>query len=250
MAKVYAVRKGHQSGIFDTWAECQRVTSGFPKAEYKSFKTREEAEAYLSGNAMPKPKAVVKTSSKASTSGDVAVVAPFDFPIRIFTDGACEPNPGASGSGLAVYEYNELKVLKYGYYNPQGTNNTAELIALREALKIAPKYVKKGAPVEIFSDSQYALKAVFLWSPKWAVNDWKNTQGEPVKNVDLIKECVALAEELKGKVQVSHVAAHRGTEGNEIADRLAMQASINNVTSWDDYRAHSTVDDILKLARG
>lgn len=45
--KVYAVKKGNETGIFDSWAECQAATKGFSGAEFKSFRTREEAEAYL-----------------------------------------------------------------------------------------------------------------------------------------------------------------------------------------------------------
>ena len=45
--KVYAVKKGHKTGIFDNWAECQAATKGFSGPEFKSFTTREEAEAYL-----------------------------------------------------------------------------------------------------------------------------------------------------------------------------------------------------------
>ena len=45
--KVYAVKKGHKTGIFDNWAECQAATKGFSGQEFKSFTTREEAEAYL-----------------------------------------------------------------------------------------------------------------------------------------------------------------------------------------------------------
>lgn len=47
--KIYAVRKGRQTGLFDTWAECQKQTTGFSGAEFKSFATREEAEAFLNG---------------------------------------------------------------------------------------------------------------------------------------------------------------------------------------------------------
>ena len=45
--KIYAVKKGHKTGIFDNWAECQSATKGFSSPEFKSFTTREEAEAYL-----------------------------------------------------------------------------------------------------------------------------------------------------------------------------------------------------------
>ena len=47
--KFYAVKKGRITGIFDNWAECNSSISGFSGADYKSFNSREEAEAYLSG---------------------------------------------------------------------------------------------------------------------------------------------------------------------------------------------------------
>ncbi|MCD8108786.1 MAG: RNase H1/viroplasmin domain-containing protein [Clostridiales bacterium] len=45
--KFYAVKKGRKTGIFLSWAECERQVKGFPKAEYKSFTVREDAENYL-----------------------------------------------------------------------------------------------------------------------------------------------------------------------------------------------------------
>lgn len=43
----YAVKAGRKIGIFKTWAECLESVSSYPKAEYKGFTTKEEAEAYL-----------------------------------------------------------------------------------------------------------------------------------------------------------------------------------------------------------
>jgi transposase InsO family protein len=45
--KFYAVRVGRSTGIFLTWGECQDSVNGYRAAEFKSFKTRREAEAYL-----------------------------------------------------------------------------------------------------------------------------------------------------------------------------------------------------------
>ena len=46
-SKFYAVKKGANIGIFETWEECSKSIIGFAGAEYKSFASREEAEAYL-----------------------------------------------------------------------------------------------------------------------------------------------------------------------------------------------------------
>jgi viroplasmin and RNaseH domain-containing protein len=45
--KCYVVWAGHQPGIYQTWAECNTHTDGFPSAEFKSFKTLEEAQTAL-----------------------------------------------------------------------------------------------------------------------------------------------------------------------------------------------------------
>ena len=42
--KYYAVRKGRKTGVFATWAECQKQVTGFSGAEFKSFGTMEEAK--------------------------------------------------------------------------------------------------------------------------------------------------------------------------------------------------------------
>ena len=51
MCKVYAVRSGKQTGIFNTWEECQSATKGYSGAEYKSFKSMADAEQYMRGDA-------------------------------------------------------------------------------------------------------------------------------------------------------------------------------------------------------
>lgn len=56
MSKYYAVRKGKQTGIFETWDDCKRQTQGYPRAEYKSFTSREDAELYMKGQEFRLPK--------------------------------------------------------------------------------------------------------------------------------------------------------------------------------------------------
>ncbi len=43
-SKFYVVWVGRQTGIFETWDECNEQIFGFPKAVYKSFKTKQLAE--------------------------------------------------------------------------------------------------------------------------------------------------------------------------------------------------------------
>lgn len=46
-SKYYAVRKGRNVGVYTTWNECQDQVSGYKGAEFKSFKTKEEAESFV-----------------------------------------------------------------------------------------------------------------------------------------------------------------------------------------------------------
>ena len=48
MGVFYAVRTGRSPGVYLTWDECKKQTIGFPGAVFKKFKTKEEAEAFIS----------------------------------------------------------------------------------------------------------------------------------------------------------------------------------------------------------
>jgi ribonuclease HI len=263
--KFYAVLKGHKVGIFNTWAACQASTKGYSGAAFKSFATKEEADVYLGNTSMssgilsetslgtpPRTLSTKPTQATVTSSNPdgLTIVLAYQFPVQIYTDGACDPNPGATGSGLVVYEYGKLTTLKYGYHSPNGTNNTAELIALREAIKLAHHYIEKGQPVEILSDSDYSLKAVFVWSEGWKNKNWTKSGSAPIQNLELIKECYTLSRPLIGKVQMTHVRAHLGIEGNELADRLSVQAQLQQIIGWTDYIDETIPEKILALRRG
>lgn len=43
-SKFYVVWKGRDTGIFESWEDCNAQIFQFPQAVYKSFKTRQLAE--------------------------------------------------------------------------------------------------------------------------------------------------------------------------------------------------------------
>jgi viroplasmin and RNaseH domain-containing protein len=48
IVKYYAVKNGRKSNVIvRSWAECKDLVHKFPKAQYKSFETLEDAEKYL-----------------------------------------------------------------------------------------------------------------------------------------------------------------------------------------------------------
>lgn len=242
--KFYVVWAGRRTGIFLDWETARASVHGFAGARYKAFATRAEAEqAFAAGPPRP-ARAAVRTSTRNLPA--VSDAATFD--VQIYCDGACEPNPGDAGSGMAVYRGGIVQELWYGLHNPHGTNNTAELHALHQALLYADRAIDEGATVQVLSDSKYAINCISVWAPGWEAKNWKKSGGE-IKNLDIIKTAHALYSTLLPKLQLTHVSAHVGTEGNELADRMAMHAVL---TKTAEFRQYEPIDvpQILRMRAG
>ncbi len=169
--------------------------------------------------------------------------------VTIYCDGGCTPNPGESGSGVAVYKNGALFQLWYGLYEPMGTNNTAELGALYESLCLAQKEAQKGNSVSIKCDSMYAINCIKTWAVSWEKNGWTK-KGGAIKNLDIIKKAYALYNEIKKDVKLLHIKAHAGFEGNELADRMTMYAIQEKSEAFVQYTKEIDVAAILKMRAG
>ncbi|MEO8016912.1 MAG: ribonuclease H family protein [Pseudomonadota bacterium] len=246
--KFYVVWRGEKTGVFDDWPTTHALVDGFPGAQYKSFPTLGEAEVAFRGGAPARSSAVRGASKPRVVRTDHAdAVAAFDT--VIFCDGACEPNPGKAGSGMAVYRAGALASLWYGAYNPNGTNNTAELNALLHALALAKREIEADQTVQVRSDSSYGLNAVTKWAKGWERRGWRKAEGE-IKNLEIIQELYALYLEIEEDVTLEHVSAHVGIEGNELADRMAMLAVEKREVKWREYDEPLDIDRLLRMRAG
>lgn len=154
--------------------------------------------------------------------------------ISIYCDGACQRNPGKSGSGLAVYIGSEKNPqLFFGDYQEKGTNNTAELNALLYALKLAAK--TNCDNVTILTDSKYSMDCISVWAYGWSKKGWTKKGGE-IKNLEIIQPAHFLYNQLKHRVSLKHVKGHAGIEGNEFADRMAGMAIVNKNKDYIEFR--------------
>jgi ribonuclease HI len=243
--KYYVVWAGRQTGVFSDWATTRSLVDKFAGARYKSFPTRSEAElAFRAG----KPARTV-AASKSPTVRTPAADDAAKFDLQIYCDGACEPNPGNAGSGMAIYRGGVVSELWYGLYNPTGTNNTAELNALHQALLFAEQAIGAGMQVQILSDSKYAISCIGTWATGWERKGWKKTGGD-IKNLDIIKTAFALYSTIEPQLTMTHVSAHVGTEGNELADRMAMYAVLNKCLDFRRYDQPIDVPSILRMRAG
>ncbi len=134
--------------------------------------------------------------------------------VEIYTDGACSGNPGAGGWG-AVLMYGEHKVEISGFEKIT-TNNKMELTAAYEALR----RLKEPCKVNLYSDSAYLVNAFLQgWLDKWIKNGWKRNKNEEVKNIELWKELVRLAD--IHEIKWIKVKGHADNVYNNRCDKLA-----------------------------
>jgi len=245
--KFYVVWAGRKTGVFTDWPTTHGYVDKFPGAKFKSFNSHAEADAaFRAGKpalVSPRPK-VAGTSSTLRSRVHTATTG-----LQIYCDGACEPNPGNAGSGIAVYREGKLDKLWYGLYNPNGTNNTAELNALHHALLIAEQAAAQGESAQILCDSTYSINCISKWAPGWEKKGWRKAGGE-IKNLAIIQDAYALYARLGSSVQLMHVSAHVGTEGNELADRMAMFAVQSGCEELRLYGEEMDVAAILRMRAG
>ena len=142
--------------------------------------------------------------------------------VSIFTDGACKGNPGPGGWG-ALLRYQDIEKEIKGA-EALTTNNRMELTAAIEALKI----LKKSCRVDLFTDSNYLRQGMQSWLAQWKKSNWRNSQKQPVKNVDLWKILDELA--AQHDIHWHWVKGHSGHPENERADALA-NAAIQDMQS-------------------
>ncbi len=196
--KYYAVKKGAQTGIFETWDECRRMVHGVAGAVYKSFATRQEAEQYLSGAAQT-------SQAQADTAAEKCLQAyvdgSFDKKIKRYSFGCVLLLPDGevvreSGSG------NDPKSLEL-------RNVTGEMLGAMFAVKWAMKHGYEA--IEICYD--------YAGIEQWATHGWQ------AKN-DLTKQYAAYMNRCGEQIRISFtkIAAHTGDTYNEEADQLAKEA--------------------------
>ena len=134
--KYYVVWQGHETGIFDTWAECKALVEGYPGPVYKSFASREEAEtAYAEGPELHiRPKCASRQKAEQERQDRALLPIVGD---AWAVDAACSGNPGPM-----EYRCVDLKDGKEVFhFGPvHGTNNIGEFLAIVHALALLQNF--------------------------------------------------------------------------------------------------------------
>ena len=204
--KIYAVRKGHKTGLFNTWAECQKATAGYSGAEFRGFTEKEEALAFLNME-------TTKTVSEDKSKEAAGVVEVPENMVIAYVDGSFEKSIGRYAFGCVLLTPDGQEIRESGSgSDPAGVairNVAGEMLGAMNAVKWAQE---NGYPaVEI----RYDYEGV----EKWVTGVWR------AKTPLTSKYAVHMQESGK-KIQISFckVAAHTGNHYNEEADQLAKSA--------------------------
>ncbi|WFD39448.1 ribonuclease H [Malassezia japonica] len=226
MSKFYAVRVGRVPGVYTTWDECKAQVERFQGSVYKSFPTRELAEAFRRGEDVRAPAARKRGADdggeRVAKAPKVVSIIPSFQGVTVYTDGSARGN-GRTGAiaGYGVYwddaKYHSLNLARR-LAGPVQTNNRAELTAILRAVQVCPEPLK---PLRIFTDSQYAINALTKWLPGWQRNGWRTAKGEDVLNKDLMVALHSAFTKRSVRPTLVYVRGHMGTHGNEMADQLA-----------------------------
>lgn len=215
MSKYYAVVNGRAPGIYTSWDDAKSQVIGYPKAIYKSFKTKLEAETYF--NMMG---SVLKQEINV------------DSDLILYTDGSSIDGYGGCG---VLYMINEVIIFKEKYMVPEylTTNNRAELYAIYCGLLVVKDYIQKNyglsGIVHLFTDSLISIKSISAYKMDVMSN---------LANKDIIEKISAMLD----KVILHHVDGHVGEKYNEEVDVLAKQGTELSKTYFNLFSAYGTYD--------
>lgn len=135
--------------------------------------------------------------------------------VVIYTDGACDPNPGPGG-WAALLRFGDQEKLLSGS-NSDTTNNRMELTAAVQALQA----LNRPCQIDLFTDSEYLRNGITEWLPGWKKRGWKR-KGGALANQDLWQALDAILAE--HDITWHWVRGHAGNRDNQRVDYLARQA--------------------------
>lgn len=193
--KYYAVRKGRHPGVYTSWDACSAEVNGFSGAEYKSFRTRTEAMAFVRGDEEP-----------AAFPEDELIA-------EAWVDGSFNPADEIYGWGAYICCGGETFELSGTGWEPEMAsmrNVAGEITASEETIRWA---IARGIrTVVIYHDYEGIAK--------WCTGEWKTNKEGTIRYK-------AFYESVKDRlnIQFVKVKGHSGNAGNDRADRIAKIAA-------------------------
>lgn len=193
--KYYAIKNGKKTGIFTDWNECKDLVAGYSNAQYKSFKTEDEAIAYLNG------------TETASATTEI----PQDVPYA-FVDGSFNEETGTYGYGGFLSVNGTEHVL-------QGSGNDEDAAKMRNVMgEVMGAYAAVNKALQL-GLTELVIYYDYMGIEAWATGAWKRNTKVTSNYHDYMQEVMK-----DMKITFVKVKGHTGVDGNERADQLAKEA--------------------------
>lgn len=201
--KFYAVKIGNQPGVYENWEECQKAVAKFPKADFKSFLTREEAQAYIDG------KDLFKEVINKDLDNDFIVA---------FTDGSYEEK-------LKKYSYGVLIISKdFKEYELCGSGETPNLLKSRNVAGEVFGVINALDWAISNNHSKIKIYHDYEGLSKWYSGEWK---GDSEIAKFYLERCERKYKDII-EVVFEKVKGHSNNIYNDKVDKLAKSALFDN----------------------
>ena len=194
MEKYYVVRNGYNTGIFNSWAECEKQVKGFSGAEFKSFKNIDDAKKYLGIN---------EQLSLFDEASNKAVA---------YCDGSYNTQTLEFSYGLVIF-YNGEEIRMSQKFSDEELSSMRNVAGEIMGAKAAMEYCLDNGidTLELYYDYEGV--------EKWCTGEWKTNKTGTIeykKFYDSIKDRLS--------VTFNKVKGHSGDTLNDLADKLAKEA--------------------------
>ncbi len=183
--KFYAIKRPEGGQIVDSWEVCETLVRGEKGVKYKSFSTRVEAEAWLSGETAEEPAGV-----------------------RVYVDGSFTPSCDKAGWAFVVIEDGKEIARGSGFtaFPAESRNIDGECMASYQAMRWLDH-----------NDKYATICHDYEGIARWAKGEWQAKS-------NIARQYVAAVKPFLFRVKFEKVAAHTGVKWNELVDKLAKEA--------------------------
>src|SRR5690606_34919171 len=150
--KFYVVWVGRETGVFESWEECNAQIVRFPNAQYKSFKTKQLAEQAFNS---PSKEFIGKNLFETELTPEQLAIIGDPIKESIAVDGAWNTITGLVEYQGVDTDWGE-SLFRVGPLE-DGTNNMVEFLGIVHALAYCKQ---RNSKLPIYSDSKNAINWV------------------------------------------------------------------------------------------
>ncbi|MDF4994798.1 hypothetical protein ACEV8O_19205 [Vibrio parahaemolyticus] len=205
----YASVNNNKARIVKTWTECEKIIAN-PGGKKKGAYTYKQAEEYLQELVSERDARLEQSKPKRNRYSNSRPKEDLSF-LSTFTARptkkiiTCKLGVGGKGSTVSivggdtqVFEVKKPTVSAMRYQLCMHTLNIAKSLLDQEV-----------SSIEIKGMDAATIKTLTEWAPKWKQQNWVKPNGQPRPNAELVRDMLALYEQIKSKVSFGEGIAQK-----------------------------------------